>query len=586
LEQLEGIGPSSMFRPAAQGAVPGGGSYDRLVNEAFGQPMQVANAQGVPTTGTPPQTQQIAAQAASTAQGVPTSPLMPTYNTQGDSIMAGWETQQSGEGEEDQDDEERDRDEDDREESQPGSGMKQSDLERILATEYGYMTEEYNQPSENVFEGWDKSDVIEELIKRGWEAPEQEETDEEDRPRTQPQTQYQAPRVFTNSQATLGVPKGTISGAREIPSAARNYQSITPPQGGNWTALGTFPTGDIQPGATTGGGGAPQGPFSDIPGLGMWNAGRTREGDAVAWFGGPGITDGFYDKGGRLIRAADEDDLLEMGVSRREIDAIKAGNLPNVFGRTLPENVEGQYFKGDEHWRAYWGTPTQGARQGQLPATPPAGSQRTVMYDMSSGDRDDWQQRTMDIAGLEISPNAYIGQAPIATLAQGSQNDANQRALDWSGINVARNPDSVAFGTESTYASRARFSPQQLAQAPAFGAPVPIAGANGAPVVSAGTQLGSTTLGTSQQAANTAQTATPSAGGLSQYDQDQLFLKQFQDIFAKGPQKLAPGALERLLPTEQALMASALNASGINPEDWLTQYDRTAVKNEESALKL
>lgn len=58
-------------------------------------------------------------------------------------------------------------------------------------------------------------------------------------------------------------------------------------------------------------------------------------------------------------------------------------------------------------------------------------------------------------------------------------------------------------------------------------------------------------------------------------DVAQQRLAAFQPMFMRGAQKLAPGALESMSPTEKALFTSAANASGINPDDFNQAYKRS-----------
>ena len=68
--------------------------------------------------------------------------------------------------------------------------------------------------------------------------------------------------------------------------------------------------------------------------------------------------------------------------------------------------------------------------------------------------------------------------------------------------------------------------------------------------------------------------------------QDRQRLNQYGTVFKAGAHKLAPGALESMNPTERSLFNSAARASGIRPEDFDTQYKRSRLQTDVSAMAL
>lgn len=68
--------------------------------------------------------------------------------------------------------------------------------------------------------------------------------------------------------------------------------------------------------------------------------------------------------------------------------------------------------------------------------------------------------------------------------------------------------------------------------------------------------------------------------------EDRARLNQYGQVFKAGAHKLAPGSLEAMNPTERSLFNSAAKASGIRPEDFDTQYKRSRLQTDVSAMAL
>lgn len=80
------------------------------------------------------------------------------------------------------------------------------------------------------------------------------------------------------------------------------------------------------------------------------------------------------------------------------------------------------------------------------------------------------------------------------------------------------------------------------------------------------------------------------AGQMGMYGQGQDLASQqlaaFRPTFAQGAQKLAPGSLEAMNPSEKSLFESAAGASGINAQDFETQYKRSRLQTGVGANQL